>query len=503
MWNRCLFLAVVCWGLACHPVFEVRSQDEFRVALPISHYDPKAVPYLATSGSESMINTMIYSTLFHQSPDTELKPCLAEVWQVSEDGTVWDIKLKSGILFHDSTPLTADDVAYSFHYVMGHDESFYKEATRSIAKIEVLGDHDIRFTLTRPDAFFAYAAKLIAIAKKGAFEDEAPRHPIGTGAFSYRNYDPQKSTVTLHANPRYFESPAAMQTVTFYLLKNETEGLALFEKGLVDFIYLLDPTYENVFKNNPDRHVFHQQSPLYYLLVLNPLSPRLGSVEIRRALREFIDNKSMARQMDVKSLGVWQSFDYQHPPVEEDNTERRREAAALLAQRASALTGMTIASIAEHEFGTIILNQLTRELEKVGIKPQPVLGSFSTLLANSFPYGKYDAAIYPMNVKHIQFCIFNYWHTKRKQKQGLNLSGLNFDRELERMRYAPTEAERREAFREFEAALAQNPPFVFLFERFVPMVIHKKFTGYSETPWDFTLEIRNLRVKPAEVVAAP
>jgi len=67
-----------------------------------------------TSGGEIIQN--VYETLvFYDGEATDkFVPQLAESWEVSEDGTVYTFKIRSGVKFHDGADLTPSDVAYSF-----------------------------------------------------------------------------------------------------------------------------------------------------------------------------------------------------------------------------------------------------------------------------------------------------------------------------------------------------------------------------------------------------
>jgi len=67
-----------------------------------------------TAGGEIIQN--VYETLvFYDGEHTDkFVPQLAESWEVSEDGTVYTFKMRSGVKFHDGADLTASDVAYSF-----------------------------------------------------------------------------------------------------------------------------------------------------------------------------------------------------------------------------------------------------------------------------------------------------------------------------------------------------------------------------------------------------
>ena len=48
----------------------------------------------------------------------ELRPALAESWDVSPDQLSWTFHLRRGVTFHDGSPFTADDVVYSYRRVI-------------------------------------------------------------------------------------------------------------------------------------------------------------------------------------------------------------------------------------------------------------------------------------------------------------------------------------------------------------------------------------------------
>src|SRR5690606_7932538 len=61
-------------------------------------------------------NTQISHTLFdalvHADAKLQPRPALAESWTV--DGNVWTFKLRPGVKFSDGTPLTAEDVVFTY-----------------------------------------------------------------------------------------------------------------------------------------------------------------------------------------------------------------------------------------------------------------------------------------------------------------------------------------------------------------------------------------------------
>ncbi len=82
--------------------------------LPIN-LDPHQVYDVPMQGL--MLNA--YDNLYrYQGDPPKIVPWLAESHTVSEDGLTWEFKLRSGVKFHDGSPLAAEDVVYSFRRVL-------------------------------------------------------------------------------------------------------------------------------------------------------------------------------------------------------------------------------------------------------------------------------------------------------------------------------------------------------------------------------------------------
>ncbi|NJO82631.1 MAG: hypothetical protein HC828_07265 [Blastochloris sp.] len=57
---------------------------------------------------------LVYDTLIYTDLRNQPQPLLASEWSVGEDGRTWTFKLREGATWHDGTPLTAEDVVFTF-----------------------------------------------------------------------------------------------------------------------------------------------------------------------------------------------------------------------------------------------------------------------------------------------------------------------------------------------------------------------------------------------------
>ena len=70
-------------------------------------------PRLTRDTTAYRVTNLIYAGLVHSAPGLEAEPDLAESWEIPEP-TAWIFQLRDGLKFPDGTPLTADDVVYTF-----------------------------------------------------------------------------------------------------------------------------------------------------------------------------------------------------------------------------------------------------------------------------------------------------------------------------------------------------------------------------------------------------
>ena len=65
----------------------------------------------------------VYDTLVEPDANLEMRPALAESWDVTPDQLTWTFHLRPGVTFHDGSPLTADDVVYTYRRIIDEELS--------------------------------------------------------------------------------------------------------------------------------------------------------------------------------------------------------------------------------------------------------------------------------------------------------------------------------------------------------------------------------------------
>ncbi len=212
-------------------------------------------PAIAQESQSIQYIMQIFSGLVSFDADLTLRPELAD-WSVSEDGTVYTFTLDEGAEFHDGTPVTSDDVKYSWERaanmsqisstvgtylndIVGMAEVMSGEADE-ISGFEVVDATTFKVTIDAPKAYFlsklAHPVAFIVDRKNVDSEEIEPGtpwwlQPNGTGPFKLRAWEP-RLVLVLDANENYVGTPPAVPHVVFRLFGGIPT--LMYETGEID-----------------------------------------------------------------------------------------------------------------------------------------------------------------------------------------------------------------------------------------------------------------------------
>src|SRR3954471_24127022 len=114
------------------------------VSLAPTWFDPADTQALITP---FMVLYALHDSMVKPMPGALNAPCLAEAWQMSEDGTTWSFTIRDGARFHNGPPVAAEDVKFSFERYRGANQSLIKDR---VTRIETPDERRVRFRLNQP-----------------------------------------------------------------------------------------------------------------------------------------------------------------------------------------------------------------------------------------------------------------------------------------------------------------------------------------------------------------
>jgi peptide/nickel transport system substrate-binding protein len=213
------------------------------------------------------INALVYERLLQPGKDMSATPWLATSWKVVSP-TKRVITLRKGVKFHDGSPLTADDVVFSFERAAKSTQFKTYAIPAGVAK--KIDDHTIEFTTEKPNPVGLISIGEVPIMSKkwaeknGAVNPQdftskevtfASRNAMGTGPYKLVSFEPGVKTVH-QRNPEWWgiaekRSESNIETIEYRPITSDATRMAALKSGDVDFV--LDPSPQDVLRLRDDR----------------------------------------------------------------------------------------------------------------------------------------------------------------------------------------------------------------------------------------------------------
>ncbi len=226
-----------------------RADDTLVVAI---EGEIPTLDHLYTTARDTIVvSELTDDGLFYVDPDTlAYVPLVAESYVQVDDKTI-DVTIRPGVRFHDGSPLTADDVVYTYNWVI--DPATNTNRGRLIANwlgsVERTGPMTVRFHLKHPYPLaIRDMAFSVQLRKAGAYQgaDGKPDPNAealklnGVGPYKVVDFQPGKSVTLQRFEDYYAASPKgrpAIETVIFRTIPDLSTQQAELVSGTVDWMY--------------------------------------------------------------------------------------------------------------------------------------------------------------------------------------------------------------------------------------------------------------------------
>ncbi|MBE4965760.1 ABC transporter substrate-binding protein [Enterobacter cloacae complex sp. P24RS] len=275
-------------------------------------------PHKVESDVEFNIISDLFDGLVSVSPTGEIQPRLAEKWE-NKDNTVWTFHLRPGITWSDGTPITAEDIVWSWQrlvdpktvspyasypgsmrIVNGTDIAEGKKAPESLG-VKAINDATLEVTLTQPNAaFLAMLAhpSLVPIDKVlvGRFGEKwtKPEHFVSSGAYTLSQWVVNERIVAVR-NPHYWDNAhTVINKVTYLPISSEAADVNRYKAGEIDIVYTVPINQFAQLKKTlgSELDVSPQLATYYYQF--NTTRPPFNDARVRRALNLALDKDIIA-----------------------------------------------------------------------------------------------------------------------------------------------------------------------------------------------------------------
>jgi peptide/nickel transport system substrate-binding protein len=220
----CVVLGGLIWGVTS-ALADSASPSPGKIVINFGWTnDPDSLnPFTGFSSSATELDHLNYDLLVGYDAKTlQPKPELAESWSHDASGKVWTFKLRKGVLWSDGQAFTANDVVWTYKYVMKDSSNYYAGYVTYFTDVKAIDDLTVQITTSKPKGNMLNLwvpilpehiwSKVDPKTITTSFQNSPP--VVGTGPFQVVEY--KKSNFTrLVANKHYWRAVPKVDEVIF------------------------------------------------------------------------------------------------------------------------------------------------------------------------------------------------------------------------------------------------------------------------------------------------
>jgi len=241
---------------------------------------------------------LIYSGLVHLTPQLEAVPDLAESWETPDPQT-FIFKLRPDLKFSDGTPLTADDVVFTYTTLINKDFNAPMRALYTpIASVEKVDDLTVKFSLSAPYApLLSYLDLGIVPQELVEGGRDIATQPVGAGPMKLVSWN-RGAEIQLEANPDYWAGAPEVGKVTIKIIPDNSARAQAFEAGDLDVIQSpLSP--QDITRLAADDRFGNVIIPGLGVTYINynTKDPLLSDPKMRQAFSKLIDQETIVNDI--------------------------------------------------------------------------------------------------------------------------------------------------------------------------------------------------------------
>lgn len=282
----------------------VQAESLVRIAspYPVTTLDPSRS---AAAGNIEVFG-QLYARVLHRNTDTgELEPGLAEKWEVSDDRLTYTLHLRES-KFSDGSPVTADDVVFSFERVRSDPKSALPSTFGAVESFTVTDPKTVVVKLKAPlvsmlDQFEMWNAGIVSkadVERRGekAFTDV----PVTSGPYSVKEWKPGEKLV-LQPNANYWRTgfPKSDATVELDEVAEPETAAAMLKSGEVDVMREVEWAQVEDLKATEGVDMRMDPSHVIYTVLLNHSRAPFSDLKARQAAAYALDKNAITQTVTL------------------------------------------------------------------------------------------------------------------------------------------------------------------------------------------------------------
>jgi peptide/nickel transport system substrate-binding protein len=477
---------------------------------------------------------LLYDTLVEEAGISHFVPGLAESWSVSDDGLVWTFKIREGVKFHDGTPCTAEDVAWSLNWTIENEIETFSFYLANFSEIVALDPTTLQVTLSDPVGNMEYLLMYVWILPRSVWEGmtaddiqefEDLSAGIGTGPYKLVEWV-EGEYLILEANKDYWRGAPALDRVIWREFATEDAAVQALIAGEIDAVAAdtIPSTAITTLQDAGNIEVPIMKSTSIDELIINshengsqPAS--LNDPAVRLAIAYGIDKQQIvnvaylghaepASVIIPTSMGDWHNSDVQDIPFNPEEGARILEEAGYKDSDGDGIREDKNGNPLEYRlYGTDdatpvrILEIISDGLAQMGISAPPTPMDEDSLIG-LYPDYDFDLIYWGWSLDPDPDFAMLIFTCDQREEGGWNDSGYcnqDFEAMYQQQAITVDHEARRKLIWDMEKKLFDERPYIVLTYYYVVQAYRSdRFTGFGLDAGDILWKASFLPVKPVQ-----
>lgn len=471
-----------------------------------------ANPLYAASDVDTTVSHLLFASLFHYDNNNKLVGDLAESWQVDDKGTTYTVRLRPHLTWQDGQPLTASDVAFTYHTIQNPDAQSPLNGSWQNVTITAVDSRTVTFKLANPLSSFIYTLTN-GIVPAHILQSTPPSdlrsvsfntaQPVGAGPFQWyaiqvSGSGPENAEVQIALKPfaGYWRGAPKLKSFVVHAFADQKAMIDAYKRHKITAMAGLSSVPAGI-DGQSDSVIHNLQLTAATMVFFKTSSGILSDVNVRRALIESINVPTVLEQLGYPAHPVKEPLlegqtgyqaRYAEPAYNVAQAKAdlakagwQPDAKGMLHKNGQPLSFVLYADD-NHEYAKVSA-VLARQWRKVGVDVQVNLQPTEDF-KNTLATHEYDAVLHGISIG-VDPDVFVYWDSTQADVRSANRLNLSeyksaaADKSLEagRSRFDP--ALRAVKYQDFLASWQSDAPALALYQPRYLYITHGKVYGLT------------------------
>lgn len=467
-------------------------------------------PLFASSGTDLTLSRLVFSGLYKYNSQGGLVPDLAESLPViSSDQNEYTVTLRQNAQWHDSRPVTADDVVFTVKTIQ---DPAYKSPLRNKwlnTTVEKRDNHTIVFI--NKDVYAPFVNNLTLpiapehiwskISTDSASLSSANLEAIGSGPYMIREIKKlpsgQVTSISLDSNKKYYGQVANIDTLRFNFYETNDDLINAFQGKEIEGLGYL-PLDRNLYidQDRENLTVLRLPIPQYEAVFFNLSNKILSDRNVRQALLLATNKDQIVQEVfggNARSINepfLPEQIGFIENPKQPTNLEAAK---ALLDQAGWRVgSGATVRSKNNTNFEITLATSdfalnantaenLSKQWQALQINVKVNVFSNKELTDNIIRPRQFDALVLPQKLDSDPD-PFVFWHSSQNKNPGVNVTGFSnaeADKLMSEARATTDAVARTQKYQRISQLISEGIPAIFLNQSVYIYALDKKIQGTS------------------------